>query len=279
MMKVSLFASAIRSKLWAELFLSLEGTSVEYEVIFAGNAKIQEMFLFQDYIPTANIKPAQCYEIARRNCTGEVVVWMADDCEFKGNIIGKAYDYWKAQANEKLILSLQTEESKIWQNMNYHRFFGGDDNGTPLMAPIGMASRAFIEELGGLDRRYVCGQYENDLVMRAMLAGGKVEIFGDKSSYVEINHHEKSISSGETTQKQEYERRPFASGYGIDRSVLQKSWCKLNETKLFMAVKNGQTTVFHKDIHDILPQRADDFEPFAKDISLTVSESNKGIWE
>lgn len=36
-MQVSLFASAVRPKLWPALFKSLEGTSVKYEVIFAGN--------------------------------------------------------------------------------------------------------------------------------------------------------------------------------------------------------------------------------------------------
>lgn len=276
--KVSLFASAIRVKLWPSLFFSLAGTEVDYEVVFAGGPLyFVDDFKFK-YIPTANIKPSQCYEIARRNCIGEVIVWMADDCEFKGDIISKAYYYWKAKRRDKLILSLQTEESGIWQDMEYHRFFGGD-NKTPLMAPIGMASKAFIEELGGLDRRYVCGQYENDLVMRAYAAGGSVEVFGDRTSYVEINHREKSISSGETTQKEHYERRPFAMGYTIDRAVLERSWCRMNEAKLFAAIKDGQKVVYNKDVYDMLLNRSDAFEPFAKDISLIQSESNKGIWE
>ena len=35
--QVSLIASAVRPKLWEAFFKSLDGTSVEYEVVFAGN--------------------------------------------------------------------------------------------------------------------------------------------------------------------------------------------------------------------------------------------------
>ena len=36
--QVSLIASAVRPKLWESFFKSLEGTSVEYEVVFVGNS-------------------------------------------------------------------------------------------------------------------------------------------------------------------------------------------------------------------------------------------------
>jgi hypothetical protein len=278
---VSLFASAVRVKLWKyfvdSLGLSLDGI----EVIFCGDAKFDDKLFdgkYCKYIKIGRIKPSQCYEIARRHCIGEVIVWVADDCEFKGDIIGKSYKYWKSQNNEKLILSLQTEESGIWQDMNHHRFFGGI-NETPLMAPIGMASRKFINDLGGLDRRYVAGQYENDLVMRAYAQGAKVEIFGDHISYVEINHMEKSVLSGEITNKQEFENRPFATGYNTDRMILEKSWAKLNETKLFVLLKDNPKEIEYKHCMDILSSRSDEFEPYAKYISLTKSESHKGIWE
>ena len=70
-MQVSLFASAVRPKIWPEFFKSLEGTSVDYEVVFAGNTRgifrdspSLLKYLFK-YIQTEDIKPAQCYEIAR----------------------------------------------------------------------------------------------------------------------------------------------------------------------------------------------------------------------
>lgn len=233
--KVSLFASAVRPKIWESFLKSLEGTSVPYEVIFAGNAtgfykEFPYLLNYKfKYISTENIKPSQCYEIARRACTGETVVWVADDCEFPNNVIGKAYDYWKSRNNERLILSIQTKESgyNLPQgalfNMNLHRFFGGRLN-SPLMAPLGMMSRAFLDYLGGIDRRYVCGQYENDFVMRAYAVGGSVEIFGGEDCFIDIDHLGKSYLIGESKTENDFLRRPFAKGYNIDRQVLEGSW-------------------------------------------------------
>ncbi len=272
MVQVSLFASAVRPKLWPYLFKSLEGTTVEFEVVFAGNAYKDEAAVMANliydnfkYIVTKNLKPAQCYEIARRHCKGEVVVWIADDCEFPNDVIGKAYNYWKSQNNEKLILSIQTKESgyNLPQgqlfNMNMHRFFGYRKE-TPLMAPLGMMSRKFLDDLGGIDRRFCAGQYENSIVMDAYNAGASVEIFGGPDCFIDIDHLGKSILIGESKTQADFLNRPFAKGYDKDREVLEKSWCPLKKV-------DGKWI------------RYDKFEPFTDEDLLTKSQSNKGIWE
>ena len=106
--KVSLIASSIRPQFYDTFFKTLENTSVEYEVVFSGDNQQANNDLRCKYILTNNIKPAQCYEIARRNAIGETILWVADDCEFMGDIIGKAYRFWKEQNNKKLVLSLLT---------------------------------------------------------------------------------------------------------------------------------------------------------------------------
>lgn len=279
--QVSLFASAVRPKLWYPLVESLKGTSVEYEIVFCGNATGLDRMEFPDdfiYIPTENIKPAQCYEIARRHCKGEVVVWVADDCEFPGNVIGKAYDYWKSQNNEKLILSIQTKESGYnypsgeLLDMNIHRFFGYD-SASPLMAPLGMINRKFLDELGGIDNRYICGQYENDIVMRAYQNGGTVEIFGGKDAYIDIDHLKKSIDIGESTNKEDFLNRPFASGFESDRKVLENSWCRFNQDKLMRIASTGKQVV-KSDMFDIFDKQLDKFQPYSTPISLDKSEGN-----
>jgi len=228
---VSLFASSNRPKLYDSFFKSLEGTSVSYEVVFAGDSTNVPVFSYKNltYIQTANIKPSQCYEIARRACKGETVIWVADDCEFPNDVVGKAYKYWKSKNNPKLILSIQTKESgyklpkgKLF-NMDDHRFFGYKKN-SPLMAPLGMMSREFLDKLGGFDRRFICGQYENQCVMMAYAEGGEVEIFGDNNCYIDIDHLGKSIMIGESKNENDFLDRPFAKGYHIDRKVLESSW-------------------------------------------------------
>ena len=273
--KVSLIASSVRPKLYESFFKSLEGTSVEYEVVFAGNLEKDKIRSISgwigaslsrgnqpnyQYIITKNIKPAQCYEIARRHAEGELIHWTADDAEYKGDILGHAYRYWKKQNNEKLILSLQTREFYLgggdgFCDMHNHSFIGGDPK-TPLMAPLGMISRKYFEKLGGFDRRFLCGQQENLCVMMVYADGGMVEVFGNKTAYIEIDHVRKSIESGESKRKDDFFNRPFARGYKHDRQILE-SICKY---------KDGVITV-------------ESFEPFEEKDLLTKSQSYKGQWE
>ncbi len=261
--KVSLFASAVRPKLWPALFKSLEGTTVEYEIVFAGNVQpaVDQLHPKLNYIYTGNTKPSQCYEVSRRHCIGETVVWTADDAEYPNNVIGKAYEYWKKQNNPKLILSIQTKESGYnlpegqLFDMNVHRFFAGNPQ-TPLMAPLAMMSRNLLEALGGLDRRYVCGQYENDIVMRAYKTGAKVEVFGGQDCYIDLDHLGKSLEIGESKVEADFLNRPFAKGYQIDRQVLESSWR------------------FYQTPHGIDFMMVKDFEPYEDADLLTKSQSN-----
>lgn len=257
-MSVSIFASAVRPQMWDACFKSFEGTSCDFEVVFSGHntpeevAPFAEKYPFFKYIHTARIKPSQNYQIALNNCTKETVIWYCDDAEAPNDVIGKAYRYWKEQNNEKLILSIQTKENGLGQkemymmDMNVHRFFGGRGS-TPLMAPLGMMSRKYLEQLGGIDRRYICGQYENDIVMRIYADGGKCEIFGDDNCVIEIDH------LGKCEGRDGFYNRPFGQGYPTDRKVLEKSWVK----------DNG-----------VMRKRQDEFEPFTDDNLLTKSQSN-----
>lgn len=259
---ISVFASSIRHELYDDFFRTLESEPLfklgAIEVVFAGNRLPQREYENLTYIETANIKPAQCYEVARRACCGEVVVWAADDCEFVGGILSQAYQYWADQNNDKLILSIQTRETGLSTNydppildMNVHRFFGGR-RASPLMAPLGMMSRKYLDELGGIDRRYVCGQYENDIVMRAYADGGSVEIFGDEQKHIWIDH------IGKLGSKKAFYDRPFGQYYPSDRNVLESCWCSGSK------------------VNDV---RSCPVEPFDDENILTMSQSNKGMWD
>ncbi len=192
----------------------------------------------------------------------------------------KSYDYWKSKNDEKLILSLQTKESgygskdgKLF-DMNEHRFFSWV-NDSPLMAPIFMMSRKFLDELGGIDQRYVCGQYENDIVMRAYQHGATVEVFGNKDLYVDIDHLSKSIQVGESIDQESFLNRPFASGYQKDREVLENSWTTFDNDKMFKRLQAGERPLTMREISAV---QLDTFEPYPEKIPLDYSLSNKGKW-
>lgn len=282
---ISIFASAVRPQLWPD-FLKYVKHNSNIEVIFSGNAKGYEEFLSPrfKYIHTSNLKPAQNYAIASCACTGETISWGCDDAEYSNLILETAYDYWKSQDNEKLILSLQTKESgynlPISQlfDMKQHCFFGNCPD-TPLMAPMCLMSRKFFNDLGGIDRRYIAGQYENDIVMRAYSQGAKVEIFGDKECYINIDHMGKSLSIGESKVESDFLNRPFASGYQKDRRTLEESWCRFNVHKLEKLIASGKKQVHQSEVYDISATQLDAFQPYPEEISLVKSEEPCGIWQ
>lgn len=265
--KISLFASSIRENLYEDFFRSLEGNKIEYEVVFAGNKKPKDTWPKLKYIETANIKPAQCYEIARRECQGELIMWVADDCEFSPFLLDNVYEYWKSLKNPLAVISVKTNENKTNNNLNDHRFYGYNLN-TPLMAPLGVMKRQLLEDLGGLDRRYVSGQYENDIVMRVYAAGGKVYKYEEGCVFIE--HLKKH---GTETK--------FWTSYDSDRRILEESWTKEGYAGVpTMAVDMSDKSIFFRLLnHEVTFERMNQFEPYSHNNILTESQSNKGIWE
>lgn len=284
--KISLFSSAIRFPLWKEYLESLKSTSVTYEVVFSGRCSVEEVKPFLNkypelkYIHTADIKPSQNYAIASRYCTGETISWSCDDANYENDVMGKAYKFWKERNNEKLILSIQTKESgygtpvgKLF-DMNQHTFYSLVTD-TPIMCPMNLMSRKFFNGLGGYDQRYVAGQAENDLCLRAYQNGGKPEIFGGEDCYIFIDHLAKSIAIGESTDEESFRERPFATGYSQDRQILEASWTTFDQAKAFKRLDAGERP---HTLRDVSPTQIDAFQPYPVEIPLTYSLSNKGRW-
>ena len=238
---VSIFASAIRPRLWKDFFESLKSTSVPYEVVFAGPIDIANTTVpylaikgsnFK-YIKTENIKCAQCYEIARRHCKGETISWIADDCEFSEDLYGKAYTFWKSLKNDTVALSIQVIEDGYKYNLKDHAFVGFDRS-TPMMAPVCLMSRKVMDDLGGFDRRMVAGQYENSAIMDLYEADGCVIPFTEGQCI--IDH-----------QKKHGKEHSFRAGYTKDREVLEYIWGKRGEL-LYTGKAHKKEPYSEKDI-------------------------------
>ena len=216
MTKISLIASSTRCWLWDEFFASLVGNS-EYEVVFAGNLSTYQVrpylakYPMLKYIHTADcICPTQCYEIARRFSNGELIMCVADDCEFSDDMmLDNLYEFYKSLP-EKSIISVKTVENSQNTDLDEHRFFGFNRE-SPQMAPLGVMSSEYLEKLGGFDRRYYCGQYENDIVMRIYEDGGQCIKYEKSCVYIE---HLKKHGKG----------TKFWKGYEYDRQVLEETW-------------------------------------------------------
>jgi hypothetical protein len=267
---ISLYASSVRPHLWKEFFDSLSGNLVDFEVVFAGNLTYQQVTdartkiglgssIFSNipflYIHTANIKPAQAYEIARRHCTKQLVHWTADDAEYSPQALDLIVEDWNALKNDRVIFTVQTIEDLNVVNLDDHRFFGRKYD-TPLMAPLGVMSNAFLQALGGTDCRYVSGQYENDIVMRAYNLGASVHKY--TRATVSLDHMGKHGGNSGN----------FRTAYHFDRSILEGSWAP-----------DGREHAFEK--HPPFKRYDGCFEPyvFSTEKLLIQNEGPAGIWE
>jgi hypothetical protein len=242
--KFSLCASAFRPSFWLETYLSLQTNSIPWEIVYVGpkppTFELPKNFIYIQ----SNVKPSQCYEIAFRTARGELIHWMADDCTYPVSAIDKMYWFWQSFHNEKLITAFRTIEDDR-DITDVHRLRGRDMS-APRMAPFGVISKKLFHELGGYDRRFICGQSENDIVMRVYEIGGELQI-SDIPVFV---HHNKNHHASGTV---------FRSGfYHEDRKVLENSW-----------IKDGV----------IQSKRLDPVEPFEDKDILIKTQSQKGIWE
>lgn len=276
-MKVSLIASSVRCWLWDEFFASLAYQPIDFEVVFAGNLSTYQVRPYLEkypqlkYIHTADcICPAQCYEICRRFSSGELIMFVADDCEFQNNFLKRVYLFYKTLP-EKSIVSVKTVENGQNTDLEEHRFFGFNRE-SPQMAPIGLVDAKYLDKLGGFDRRYLCGQYENDVVMRIYEDGGNCYKYEDE--HVKIEHLKKH---GRTTK--------FWKGYEGDRQVLEDTWAigekeipavadKLYGAKITLNGLKPPTVTWPQwlDKRQVSKKSQTGFFPYSNDNLLTVSQ-------
>lgn len=240
--KISICASAIRTQCWQKTIDSLKSNKIEWEIVYVGNVRPNFSLPPNFKYIYAPVKPAQCYEIAFRNAQGELIMWTADDACYSPNALDIAYNFYKGLNTKRLIVGLRTiEDGKdiTW----VHRFFGKDKK-SPRMSPFGLIDRELFHKLGGYDKRFVCGQSENDVCMRIYEIGGDVK-FCDASVIVE---HKKAHFKG-TVFRTNY--------YHIDRQVLESLW-----------VKNGV----------IQEKRLDKVQSYDNNNITVITQGYKGQW-
>lgn len=208
---VSIFMAAARPKWWERMYDSLKGNRCSYEIIAVGPNepvhKLPDNFKFIQ----SSFKPCQAYAIGSHHATGELIGWGCDDAEYFDDSLDIICEAYVKHGPKTIFAQVSIEDRK--DTRNDHFFFWGCPN-TPRMAPLAFMNRRWFWELGGYDRSFVSGQSENDICMRAIQDGGKVELV--ENSLIQIHH------------KQVHRFRwnyPFRSGYYNDRQYLEECWC------------------------------------------------------
>jgi hypothetical protein len=239
--KISIVASSIRPQYWHSIYETLNANKLKWEAIMVGpnEGVIPPNF---KYIKS-NVKPAQCYEIGFRNASAELLMWTADDVTYSPNALDNAYNFWKDFNDRRIVVAFRAIEDGR-DITEWHRLRGRDPD-APRMAPFGMMSTELFHELGGYDKRFICGQSENDVVMRVYEIGGDVKICNNAHA---IASHERAHFNG-TVFRQGY--------YFEDRKVLEKSW-----------IKDGLIQLY----------RLDEVQRFDDENITTITQGQKGQW-
>jgi hypothetical protein len=259
--KISLCAAAARPRYWLRFYASLLANKTPFEVIFVGpnppeNFALPDNFTFIK----SDVKPAQCYQIAFNAAQGDLIGWTADDanynypalkCPLALDLIWNRYAASQIDYNDnKTILAMCPVEDSSAQ-WPFHYFFYADST-TPRMAPFGFINREWFTTLGGYDKNFICGQSENDVVMRGLADGGRVLVVQNAELYV---HH------GECHTIDGYK---FRKGYDNDREFLESCW-------VYPPPDRGTP-------RNLSPQRLRPLEPFTSENILTENQGPAGVW-
>jgi len=241
MINVSVCASSIRPHLWQKMYDSLTQNTCSWEMIMVGPNQGESPGPNFKHIQT-NVKPSQCYEIAFRAAQGETLTWTADDAVYSPCGLDIAYRTWKSCNDERVVVAFRTIEDGR-DITDWHRLRGRDPD-APKMAPFGLMSTKMFHQFGGYDNRFVCGQSENDIVMRLYEIGGRLE--GCEAQAI-VNHNEHHNSG--TVFRQGF--------FFLDRLALESNWI---------------------DDKTILRTRLSPVRSFINDGILEITQGEKGHW-
>jgi hypothetical protein len=178
--KISMIGPSIRPELWKQFCDSLANNIVDWEVVFVGpKGPVCDLPSNFRWIKS-NVKPSQCTHIAFMEAKGEYVSLTADDAQYftpnkKGALDNMIEFIEKFPNNEnynknRIAYGFRMfEDSFCVESSQTHYLVPKDKN--PLMTstllyPFFIINKLSYEELGGYDRRFICGQAENDFLLR-----------------------------------------------------------------------------------------------------------------
>jgi len=179
---ISICAGSHRPSMWMEFYTRLikYKKNIDFEIIFAGpNEPDYKLPADIRFIKTADIKPAQCCEIAIRESQGDCVTFLQDDIIIWQAGLDDIYQEQERICNEegthKIICFLPLKSAGSWCPLTYPkcRFY----NKPYASVNAAIINKQLIKELkepGWIDQRFVGVYWDCDLAMRFNEIGVKL---------------------------------------------------------------------------------------------------------
>lgn len=215
---ISIFASAHRPRNWMNLYDSIGENDVSFELVFVGPNRPQYPLPNNFRFIESNVKPAQCFEIAYRNSVADLIMPIADDCEFMTQRpLDRLYKCYQASNTSKTMVSCRYCLDGVKQPLDYHRYNTADAN-SPLMPLAPLMTKKDIQHIGGIDKNFIAVFWDLDVIMRFLAIGGEV-VFSDVFLNEDKGRSEGSVLCSEFWQ---HDRRLLESLWTCDGKILQE---------------------------------------------------------
>ena len=255
--KISFCAPSIRPHLWKGFCDSLANTKVPWEAVFVGPLPPTEPMPSNFRWIESNVKPSQCTHIAFMEAKGEFLALTADDARYfspggsssTDNMIdfienfpgtddyahGMAFGYRMFEDNFCV-------ETSLTHKLNFVT-----DITAPLLYPFFVVRNIVYTSLHGYDNRFVCGQAENDFLLRVAFKYGHTNSTLAPKSMVWADHE-----TGHHNVSKFREYHPY------ETDLLKKLWL---QDGVFKGKRTGGVENYIND-----------------DTLLTASQGEKGEW-
>ncbi len=246
----SLVMPSIRPQLWLRFCNCLKNTMLNWEVIAVGDVAPSEDVMKN--LPSnfrwinSSVKPSQATHIAFMEAQGEIVSLTADDAlyfappkfpiisaggkvigEWTGNPLDNMYFFMKnfdkiyprfRRNYRKIAYGFRMFEDQFAVETTTTHHLTNDENFTPyqklILYPFFAIYRDVYFEMGGYDNRFVCGQAENDFLLRIAAKNGYTEQSICPTAMVLAIHDE---------HKNEGKFREY---HAFENSILKKLWIR-----------------------------------------------------
>lgn len=179
---ISLCASAVRPHLWKDFYKSTLDNNLKVEIIFVGDVLPDFELPYNFKFHHSPVKPTQCWEAAIREATGRYISITADDAEYTPGSLDNMVKFMDTRFRSNIVGSFQTiENGNLITNDHMYK--------DKRMAPFFVFNRDYYTYIGGADRRFIGGMWENDVIMRVHEDGGEVQVC--ENAFVSVDHLKK----------------------------------------------------------------------------------------
>ena len=311
---ISIYATAINTYWWQELYDNLSTSEVPFEMVFCGHKSPDFILPHNFKFIESRVKPAQCNEIAFMNTVGEIVISFVDDMVPNEFFLDNMYKKFikKSRGGRDDLILISPRQHKLNNTRPIYKckyYFWPDLNSGISLPTLSMVKRE-TRERHVTDRRFITNIGELDVAMRLISKGAKVT-FCEEAHFYEKKSGSPRRLTGTSFSKKDREAfdsiwaslfrisikkaQPMYHGYKKFKRYQQKLNESLKEeeikyfkqkmekwgkSKIFRGLFDPSEILFFHHKRGILyNKRQEKVTPFLeKDIKL-FSQGNKGEWE